>query len=81
MLSESYIFWRKNQLKLSFLYCFYTPSNDKEIIPTNITAINKYCIRVNFSFNIILDRIKDIITVPAPRITAATPVPSERANR
>ena len=42
--------------------------------------INKYCNFVSFSLRIILESVNETITVPAPKITAAMPFPSERAN-
>ena len=62
---------------LSFDY----PKSDKEIIPANIIAINTYCITDSFSFSKNLDRINEMITVPAPKITAAIPEPSDKAKR
>ncbi len=43
--------------------------------------INTYCRTDSFSFRKILDKTKEIITVPAPKITAAIPVPSDNANK
>ena len=36
---------------------------------------------LNFSFKNIRARMTETITVPAPKITAATPSPEDRANR
>ena len=51
------------------------------MIPANIIAIKAYCKTESFSFNKNLESINDTITVPAPRITAAIPEPSDKANR
>ena len=60
---------------------FFYLISEKRIIPAKMTTMKTYCSTDNLSLRMILDNVKDIITVPAPRITAAIPDPSDNAKK